>query len=285
MNFLQLEYFCKIAELGNMTRAAEELRVSQPGLSRVLRALEDELDTSLFLRKSKLMELTKEGRVLYDGAKSILRTRDRMLAQIRTGFQVSGQVTFATSLYSKRLEVIQAFSQVYPKVQLRYERPSITEEGLRSGVIYLMPLPVEQALLDRIEAVPVMEEEFVLLASENAPYSEEIPVDLADLKEESFLIEAISAPAYHFISSLFAQAGFEPKISDSKSTNKSALVQLGAGLAFTVIQLEESRTPGTKLLHLRSPRPFRTLYLIWDKDRDLTDSERCLIQYIQKAFQ
>ncbi|MBR6425187.1 MAG: hypothetical protein IKS29_04465, partial [Oscillospiraceae bacterium] len=62
-------------------------------------------------------------------------------------------------------------------------------------MIYLMPLPVEQALLEQIEAVPVMEEEFVLLASENAPYSEEIPVDLADLKEESFLIEAISAPA------------------------------------------------------------------------------------------
>ncbi len=285
MNFLQLEYFCKIAELGNMTRAAEELMVSQPGLSRVLRALEDELGTSLFLRKSKLMELTNEGSILYRGAKSILQTRDQTLAQIQTGFQISGQVTIATSLYGKRLEVIQRFGQIYPKVKLRFDRPFISEEGLRSGVIYLMPLPFEQSLLDQIEAVPVMEEEFILLASENAPYSEDIPIDLADLKDETFLIEDNSAPAYHFITSLFEQAGFTPRISDSKSSNKYALVQLGVGLAFSVIQLEETRTSGTKLLHLRTPRPFRSLYLIWDKDRPITEAERCLLQYVQKAFQ
>ncbi len=285
MNFLQLEYFCKIAELGNMTRAAEELMVSQPGLSRVLRALEDELGTSLFLRKSKLMELTNEGSVLYRGAKNILQTRDQMLAQIHTGFQISGQVTIATSLYGKRLEVIQRFGQIYPKVKLRFDRPIITEEGLHAGVIYLMPLPFEQPLLDQIEAVPVMEEEFVLLASENAPYSEDIPIDLADLKDEAFLIEDNSAPAHRFITSLFEQAGFKPRISDSKSSNKYALVQLGVGLAFSVIQLEETRTPGTKLLHLRTPRPYRSLYLIWDKDRPITEAERCLLQYVQKAFQ
>lgn len=284
MNFLQLEYFCKIAELGNMTRAAEALCVSQPGLSRVLRALEEELEVSLFLRTSRQMELTAEGRELFQGAQEILLTRDRMLERIRLGNQISGSVTFATSLHSNRFDVIRAFQKLYPNVHVELERPAITPEGLQSGVVYLMPYPDDTQLAAAIEAVPVTDEEMVLLVAEDSPYSSSIAVRLQDLKEETFLLESSSVPAYHFLQNLFRQAGFSPKVSPSRNSNKPALVRLGAGIAFTTANHADASAPGVRIVHLREPNPFRRLYLIWNRRLALSPAQSCLVQYIQRAF-
>ena len=54
MEFDQLRYFLKIAELGNFTRASEELAISQPALSRSIQKLEEELGQPVFERKSPL---------------------------------------------------------------------------------------------------------------------------------------------------------------------------------------------------------------------------------------
>ena len=65
MDFKQLKYFARIAELGNMTRASEALRIAQPALSQQIANLEGELDTRLFDRTAHGVRLTRAGEVLY----------------------------------------------------------------------------------------------------------------------------------------------------------------------------------------------------------------------------
>lgn len=285
MNFLQLEYFCKIAEFGNMTRAAEELHVSQPGLSRTVKALEDELAVALFYRQSKQLALTREGEVLLTGARQILQTRNQMLENIRHGQHIQGNVSFATSLYAKRFETVQSFQSAYPNIKVDFESYIVTPERLEAGVVYLAPYPEDPALHSLLEAVPVMEEEFVLQVPEKYPLLPGTSVNLKDLSHETFLLDPTPAPASVFVRSLFEKAGFNPKISvSSRFSNKPALVQLGVGLAFTTTMHATASTPGTRLIHIREPYPFRTLYLMWAKDRTMSEAEICLIEYVKRAF-
>ena len=64
MKLLQLKYFQTICKYNNITRASNELHVSQPSLSNVIRDLEEEFGVTLFQRLSKGLSLTEEGKVL-----------------------------------------------------------------------------------------------------------------------------------------------------------------------------------------------------------------------------
>jgi LysR family transcriptional regulator, hydrogen peroxide-inducible genes activator len=64
MELDQLRYFLQIAERGNFTRAAEDLSISQPALSRSIQKLEEELGQPIFERKSRSVSLTDAGTLL-----------------------------------------------------------------------------------------------------------------------------------------------------------------------------------------------------------------------------
>ena len=71
MTFKQLEAFQKTAELENITKAAKELYISQPSLSKMIKDLEFELGYNLFERIGKNITLNKNGEILYKHVKSL----------------------------------------------------------------------------------------------------------------------------------------------------------------------------------------------------------------------
>ena len=85
MEFKQLESFTAVVKCNSFTKAAEKLYISQPTISTHIRALEEELNTHLILRTTKSIEVTPEGRKLYDYAENILQLRNRMLEECTVG--------------------------------------------------------------------------------------------------------------------------------------------------------------------------------------------------------
>lgn len=81
MDMNRLHYFVTIAQLGNMTRAAEVLRLSPPALSKAMKILEGELDRDLFVRSGRQIALSDAGRALLPGAEALLKQAEAL----RTG--------------------------------------------------------------------------------------------------------------------------------------------------------------------------------------------------------
>src|SRR5215211_3499 len=121
MDFKHLRYIILVAEEGHITRAAERLGIQQPPLSRLIKAIEQELEVQLFRRVPRGVELTDAGRTFLDGARATLAKLDRTFELSRRtarGEQGRISVAFATSTAFHPLVpgVIREFRETFPRV-------------------------------------------------------------------------------------------------------------------------------------------------------------------------
>jgi DNA-binding transcriptional LysR family regulator len=133
MNLQQLRYVREAVRQGlNLTEAANALYTSQPGISKQIKELEDELGIEIFVRRGKrLVDLTDPGRVVVQVVERLLAEVDN-LRQVGKEFadQDSGSLTIATTHTQARYAlppVVQQFRKHYPKVRLSLQQGSPTQ--------------------------------------------------------------------------------------------------------------------------------------------------------------
>jgi len=133
MNFQQLRYVREAVRQGlNLTEAANALFTSQPGISKQIRELEDELGIEIFVRRGKrLVDLTEPGRTVVQVIERLLAEADN-LRQVGKEFadRDSGALTIATTHTQARYalpSVVQQFRTQYPKVRLSLQQGSPTQ--------------------------------------------------------------------------------------------------------------------------------------------------------------
>ena len=133
MNFQQLRYVREAVRQGlNLTEAANALFTSQPGISKQIRELEDELGIEIFVRRGKrLVDLTEPGRTVVQVIERLLAEADN-LRQVGKEFadRDSGSLTIATTHTQARYalpSVVQQFRTQYPKVRLSLQQGSPTQ--------------------------------------------------------------------------------------------------------------------------------------------------------------
>lgn len=141
MELRQLRYFVTVARERNFTRAAEQLHIAQPPLSRQIQQLEDELGVRLLVRNSRPVRLTDAGRFFYEQALQILgrieqaKTATRRLGQAERSVLSVGFVS--STLYGGLPQVVRNLRKDFPDldVQLVELMSSQQVEALKSGRI------------------------------------------------------------------------------------------------------------------------------------------------------
>lgn len=174
MDLRSMQQMIVIAEHGHMTRAAEELGVTQPALSAALRKLEEELGTELFHRTGHGVEATEAGKVFVEHAKITLRASRqtseavRSLVGLETGSIRVGAGATATGYLLPG--AIQAVRKKHPglRFSIREAGSSAVAQGVLSGELDLgvVTLPIEHPRSDELMIVKEIRDELMLIVPE-----------------------------------------------------------------------------------------------------------------------
>ena len=165
MKLQQLRYLCEVANQGlNLSKAAEMLHTSQPGISKQIRLLENELGVDIFVRNGKrVVETTPPGRAILEIAERMLRDA-KNLKQVGQEFanEASGSLTSATTHTQARYALpsaIKHFTARYPKVRLilRQGNPTQIAELVTSGVADIAIATEAIELFDELIMLPCYE--------------------------------------------------------------------------------------------------------------------------------
>lgn len=237
MELRALRYFVEVVRQQSFTAAAEHMFVTQPTISKMVKALEDEIGSPLLLRDSRQMTLTDAGRIVYQRGQDVLAAQAQLqaelddLAELGRGELTIGIPPLGGAAFTP---VIAAFRQRYPNIELKlYEQGARTiETALAAGELELGGVlePVDPAVFDvlRMVRAPLW-----LVARRGARWDREDTVPLADLADEPFVFYAEALALHQAVLDACAQAGFTPSIV-SRSGHwdfMAALVHAGVGIA------------------------------------------------------
>lgn len=138
INLNSLKYFYEIANVKNITKASENLNISQPALTKAIQVLESELNTKLFTRSKKGVVLTQEGEVLYDYTKKMFHKLGSTLNVINESKDKGGHLYIGattTNFLEPILGALGEFKKIHPNVNIEIvlEEIDVLEKYSRLG--------------------------------------------------------------------------------------------------------------------------------------------------------
>jgi len=280
----QLRYFLLVAERLNISAAARELGMTQPALSRQIRAFEDLVETPLLERGKKSIALTRAGEVMLREGHGMMRSVDAGLKRFRREIDgIELRIGYAPSLASGLIEkAISCFSERFPGVRVSWSDSSTHEmwEGLKKETLDLI-LEVENDD-PAIRWQKVSEKNFRMAVPPNHPFVKKRFLKPADLDGERLLfLSRHDYPGYwNQVGRYFADHQIDAKVVgefDGISSLKMG-IEAGLGMAFVA-----GSPNGLTTLKLK-PEPAPLCIAIGSlKNRQLPEWEEAFIGAITQS--
>lgn len=285
MDIRQLEYFQMVGKLGNITRAAERLHVSQSTITIAIQRLEDQLAVKLFDRSQKQLALTTEGQVFWQKVSSILlqlqdavaeaqKYRDLQKGTLKIGVPpLIGSFLFPS--------ILSAFTAQYPNLQI-----SIIEDGSKTLRQFLEQGQLDLAIVNLyqtpsvLDTLPLTREQFAVCLPISHPLASQATIDLAQLREEPFILFTEDAYNRMVVEQACEERGFMPKVllSSSQVETHKALVAKGVGISFLIDKIvAQSKELVTR--PLTNPI-YLDFGLAWKKERYLSRASQAFIDFV-----
>jgi DNA-binding transcriptional LysR family regulator len=286
-----LRYFVAVAEELHFTRAAERLFVSQPALSKQIRALEEQLRVELFVRDRRNVSLTPAGEALLPAARELIAVWDatqQAVADAAAAAAAVVRIGFSTSVGRGLLPRIQQhFARVRPnwRLQLRQVDWDDPTGGLRDGTsdLAIVWLPVPAA--DRFSQLVLVEEpRHVALRAEH-PLAGRREIEFAALLDEPFLAlpEDAGSPRDYWLA-VEHRDGRPPRIGGIVTNAEETFEAVLAGLGVVLLSAGNAaiyQRPGVATVPVRGISPSR-LALLW-RDDDHREAVRDFIRAAERS--
>jgi DNA-binding transcriptional LysR family regulator len=273
-----LRYFLAVADELHFGRAAARLGIAQPPLSQQIQRLEKLLETRLFDRTSRRVELTDAGRAFRVEATRVVNgLRSAVDAAHRAGRGETGElrVAFAATVMFLALPgIIREYRGRFPQVRLDLrEMPTGPQlSGLKSGDIDIgfvrEPQPDPE-----LEIVTVMQEPLRIAVNKSHPLASRPTLAVRDLAEEPFVMfpEELAPGLHAQVIALCRAAGFTPNVvEESRELYTSvSLVEAGLGVSILPASVEKLGWQGVRYRSIPSAAAQTRIAAAWRRDRAL----------------
>lgn len=220
MKLQQLRFLLEVVDSGlNVTVAAERLFTSQPGVSKQIRQLEDELGLTIFERSGKRFTgLTAAGSVLVKSARRVLLEAEnfrKVAEELRDEEAVS--LTVATTHAQARYvlpRVVAEFTRLHPRVRLsiRESEPMRIAEILRRGDADIGIATEALAQAEGVISIPAYQWHHNVIAPEGHPVTREVPLTLSRLASYPLITYDPAFSGRGRVDAAFARAGIQPNL-------------------------------------------------------------------------
>lgn len=220
MKIRQLHYVLEVAKRGlNVTAAAEALFTSQPGISKQLKLLEDELGVDIFVRNGKhLAEVTPAGKRILIYAEKLLAEADNIRSVAREFRQTDqGDLTIATTHTQARYalpQVIQGFRGQYPKVALHLHQgspPQIAKMAAEGEADFAIATEAMHHF-DQLVMLPCYRWNRCVLVPPNHPLAKVKKLTLHQLSEHPIITYTFGFTGRSKLDQAFAAHGLRPEV-------------------------------------------------------------------------
>ncbi|WP_109300609.1 LysR family transcriptional regulator [Aquimarina sp. AU474] len=268
-------YFLAVAEELHFRKAADKLFISQPGLSRQIKQMEEIIGARLFLRNKRNVHLTEAGVYLKKELEYVFNHIDFTIKQTRLiddGSNGEIRIGFLGSAMQRVIpDVLVKVNQEYPNIQFSLEEMSnylqveaIEKDQLDLGFVRLARVP------DGLAIKTVHNDTFSLVLPKDHHLNSSNFKNIKQVSEESFILFSsdYSSLYYDKIMSICEDKGFTPKVSH-KSVHAQTifkLVESGLGVAIIPTSLQHGFDLGVKFLEIPKIKQKAKLSVIYKKD-------------------
>ena len=217
MTLNQLRYFCTASRCHSITKAAQELYVTQPTVSVSIRDLEIELGISLFYRKGNQLVLTEEGESLYEKATYILQYCSELQADYSSMARVKpplriGIPPMLSSVFFP--ELLNAFQGQHPSISVILEEYGSVRacDLVQNDTLDLALVNMEQYNIDKFNKTVLANDQIMFCVSREHPLSNYESVTTKEMSKESLIMFNADSVQNQLLKNRFESDGYTPQI-------------------------------------------------------------------------
>jgi len=283
-----LEYFLKIAEYENITRASRELHVAQPHLTRQLHSLEENLGVQLFVREKRRLHITEEGRYVRQQTQQILNLLHKMQDQVRAIHDGQGGKLYIGTIETIGTTYLPAwiasFRQQYPRV--KYSLWTANSQDVIDRLHHrLIDVAFVREPFDREQyhSLQVLDEEWMALMNVDHPLAKANPgtLQMSQLAEADLIVPTQRSRQ---ISNWFGEQGLVVNIICEYAPFVNAITMAERGLGVAILPESAMYVVSNHPVTARRiiPAHRSTACLVWRRDMDIPGAAARFIAYIQQ---
>lgn len=288
MDIRVLNYFVTIVQTKSISNAANTLHVTQPTLSRQIKDLEEELDTVLFHRGSREIQLTDDGQYLYNRAIEILALVEKTENNIRKSEEISGEIYIgAAETHSLDIvaTVIKKMTKQYPEIRIHIRSGNADDilEHLNKGV-YDLGITIGDFDNRKYNALALKNrDQWGVLVPKNHPLTKFDKVELTDILSYPLIT---SAQTNNDLRELAGLGDYHIVATYNLLYNASLLVKAGLGIAICLGDIINTSYTDSELKFI----PFATqkhdsLQILWKKQSTQSPSTKLFLKLMQEEVE
>jgi DNA-binding transcriptional LysR family regulator len=277
MDIRQIKNFLVLCDTLNYRKAAEQINIVQPALSRQIQLLENEMGATLFNRSKRTVTLTEAGLFFQKEADRILQDLNKTIsraAQINNGEAGEIRITHASSAMNSVVPpFLVRMKQKWPNLKTIAQETSNFEQiemvlarNADMGVAPNIILPPE------MRSKVLYRENYVLILPGDHPLAKTKITDLSVLKDETFILPQFATGAGYVeaILQMCQDFGFKPNVAHESAHAMGVLrlVEAGLGISIEPVSSVSGAAMNIKLIELKSLPQKASMVLFWLRERD-----------------
>lgn len=217
MDIWQMRYFIQVYNDRSLTQAAKELFISQQGLSKTIKNIEDEFQITLFERTSKGVIPTNSAELLIENSKQIVNYYDEMVTELNQKKKCETEkisIGIANILYNEYFSsIMHNFHDEYPNISLEYfELGTYACKKYLENNIADVCFTVRPNASPTYDFIPVAVFDMVLLTNKQNPLSQKFDINIKELKNEHFIMLSSEYKIRKLTIDFCERSGFYPII-------------------------------------------------------------------------